>query len=354
MLNFVVQFYPSIILIIFFLGFILFEKTFSKNVNKYFSYSIICALLLVTFNILEAYMATKNYFSSWRVLFTTLDYIFSSLDLLLMLFSFQKTIKSKILLSLPQIINSVLILFSIKYHFIFYINNNNQLVHGNLNFIPILVRCLYILILSFYIINDLKKITSKEGFFIGSIAINAIIITIINFTTDYAYILCTGVIINIVFYYLFLYEKHNSTDILTGALVRRKFYSDASNYPSTISAIIFIDVNDLKVINDTRGHESGDIALKTICDSIYSELNSKETLYRLGGDEFCILCRRTSKEEIDLLIENIHKNITSKGYSAAIGYEIYDKSLSLDENVKRSDARMYEIKKESKEKKYQK
>ncbi len=351
-MSFIIQFYPSIVLIIFFLVFILFEKTFYKSINKYFSYSIICAILLVISNILEAYTATLNYYLWERVLFTVLDYIFSSLSLLLMLFYFQKTAKEKILFSIPQIINTILVLLSIKYHFIFYISNNNELIYGKLNFIPIIVRCLYILILVYFIIKSLNKITFKEGFLLSLIAINAIIITILNFTSDLAYILSTGVIINIVFYYLFLYEKRNSTDILTGALVRRKFYSDASMYPATISAIIFIDVNDLKIINDTKGHEAGDIALKTICNSIYSELSLKESLYRLGGDEFCILCRRSTKEEIDSLIDNILNNITNEGYSAAIGYEMYDKSLSLDENVQKADTKMYEIKKKNKEKNF--
>ena len=203
-MSFIIQFYPSIVLIVFFFSFIIFEKTFSKNVNKYFSYSIICAFLLVLSNIFEAYTATLDYFSWWRVLFTVLDYIFSSLSLLLMLFTYQKTIKAKILFSIPQIINSILVLFSIKYNFIFHINSNNQLIYGKLNFIPILVRCLYILILAYFIVKNLKKFSFKEGFLISSIAVNAIIITILNFTTDYAYILCTGVIINIVFYYLYL------------------------------------------------------------------------------------------------------------------------------------------------------
>ena len=65
--------------------------------------------------------------------------------------------------------------------------------------------------------------------------------------------------------------------------------------------IVSIDMNGLKEINDKEGHAAGDKALETIAICFLSATTTKETVYRIGGDEFVILCRRVSEDEVKQL-----------------------------------------------------
>jgi diguanylate cyclase (GGDEF)-like protein len=76
-----------------------------------------------------------------------------------------------------------------------------------------------------------------------------------------------------------------------------------------------------------------------------SATNSKQSVFRIGGDEFVIVCRKTSEEELSQLVQTLKKNVAQTKYSCSVGY-CYDVSSTRDfeEMVKRSDEMMYEEK----------
>jgi len=61
-----------------------------------------------------------------------------------------------------------------------------------------------------------------------------------------------------------------------------------------MSAVMFVDLDGFKLINDTHGHECGDIVLKTIADRIRAEIRETDTVARIGGDEFLIILSNMS------------------------------------------------------------
>ena len=85
-----------------------------------------------------------------------------------------------------------------------------------------------------------------------------------------------------------------TTDFLTGALNRRAFmafvedrlYEDSKAGRNPESALLVIDVDHFKVINDRYGHQTGDIALVRIADTLRANLRSTDLFGRLGGEEF--------------------------------------------------------------------
>lgn len=110
-----------------------------------------------------------------------------------------------------------------------------------------------------------------------------------------------------------------------------------------------VDLNYLKVINDTYGHEKGDEALCSLCQIICSVF-AHSPVFRIGGDEFAVLLRGHDLDSIDRLYKEFKAQVSDrlenepwKHVSAAIGFAIYNKddSESVDDVLRRADKAMY-------------
>jgi diguanylate cyclase (GGDEF)-like protein/PAS domain S-box-containing protein len=74
-------------------------------------------------------------------------------------------------------------------------------------------------------------------------------------------------------------------------------------------AVIIVDINDLKLVNDTLGHEKGDCYLKKCAELLKRTLRSEDLLTRVGGDEFVLLMPKTDRLAAEKLAENIHLEV---------------------------------------------
>ena len=123
--------------------------------------------------------------------------------------------------------------------------------------------------------------------------------------------------------------------------------------------IAMIDLNFLKVINDTYGHEHGNEAIKKLC-YIVCHVFKHSPVFRVGGDEFVVILEKDDYDNSKSLVSEFNMRISNlaeddmlepwEQVSAAIGYALYDESLdSSVENVfSRADKNMYVRKKEMK------
>ena len=146
-------------------------------------------------------------------------------------------------------------------------------------------------------------------------------------------------------YYVFSIIQQTSKDSLTGLLNRQAYYTAVNDNPKDITALVSIDMNGLKAINDTGGHAAGDTALETLALCFMRAVKGKQTVYRVGGDEFVIVCRKSSKNEIRQLVERVRKNVSKTEYSCAVGYGYSpDGTIPIDELLKESDEIMYKDK----------
>ena len=95
-------------------------------------------------------------------------------------------------------------------------------------------------------------------------------------------------------------------------------------------------------MNDTHGHAAGDEALTAIARCLTQAAKAHQSVYRIGGDEFLIICRKTTLDDVLQLIRRIRKNVSDTEYSISLGYSCTeDRQKSISEMLKESDEMMY-------------
>ncbi len=152
-------------------------------------------------------------------------------------------------------------------------------------------------------------------------------------------------------------EARALTDALTGlpnsrALVT--YFEQESNraerYATTL-AMLMIDLDGFKQVNDTFGHQSGDLVLREMASCLKNELRAGDPLIRYAGDEFIVLLPYAEESSINDLIARIQKRLEAKVFhlngvevcvGASIGYAMYDRDgRTLDELMRIADEGMY-------------
>ena len=118
-------------------------------------------------------------------------------------------------------------------------------------------------------------------------------------------------------------------------------------------ALIVFDINDLKTVNDTFGHDNGDMLIVSACQMI-TDLFLDQEVYRIGGDEFVVILEneevdsaKRSLHELSEHIKEFNRNVSSdKKVSIAWGLAIYDRDndQSYRDVFQRADQAMYENK----------
>ncbi|HHT24113.1 MAG TPA: GGDEF domain-containing protein [Clostridiaceae bacterium] len=145
------------------------------------------------------------------------------------------------------------------------------------------------------------------------------------------------------------------TDALTGAKSRTFFDENINRLFETEEecTFIFIDIDRLKYVNDTYGHEEGDNYIKHVVERIKSRFRTTDILFRLGGDEFGLFldgCRESiALGLIDAAREDLINDKT-RGYECSFSYGTVHKEkgevTDVDALINKSDERMYRFKKE--------
>ena len=121
----------------------------------------------------------------------------------------------------------------------------------------------------------------------------------------------------------------------------------------TPAAVLFVDLDDLKVLNDSFGHGGGDAALLQVAQKMLEGTRTNDCVARLGGDEFCILldhadeksALETAERLVDLIAgEDCHFEGTPMPLSVAIGVTLIEKGDTPATVLARADKAMYRVK----------
>ncbi|WP_031513820.1 EAL domain-containing protein [Desulfofalx alkaliphila] len=99
--------------------------------------------------------------------------------------------------------------------------------------------------------------------------------------------------------------------------------------PDNMGALLFIDVDNFKLINDTLGHDAGDTVLVALVNSLKIHLQDGDFIARLGGDEFAVLLKRASHEEATRLAEQMRLAIDESGLCTTAYHSCFNVSISI-------------------------
>ena len=152
-------------------------------------------------------------------------------------------------------------------------------------------------------------------------------------------------------------------DALTGLANRSHLYKtldevvSSSQYSDNHFAVLYLDLDGFKEVNDTYGHDAGDEMLRQVASRLLSQVRSGDLVARLSGDEFVLIIKSTNKEMMSALAERlliiITEEVMYKGRSLKVGASIginlvEDDERDLDLILKAADQAMYQAKSKGK------
>ena len=155
-------------------------------------------------------------------------------------------------------------------------------------------------------------------------------------------------------------EQLAMTDFLTGLFNRRFFIQRSTDEVKRAKrnaeplALLMLDFDEFKKVNDTFGHETGDLALQQVASVMSTSLREIDILGRMGGEEFAVLLPNTSLEEALLLAERVRQSIENISFekikgelkiTASIGVASFTDEMSdIDDLIRNADNALYQAK----------
>ena len=308
-------------------------------------YALILTLFIFSMIVfLEFSLENMGELANVRLVLMAIRYSATPLIIAFIIYTLAKHVKWTVFI--PAIILSILDGISIFTGIIFYLNSDGKLQRGPLGYLPYIMVGIYSTLLVCLLFKRSNK-RPTEIFPIGFLCLAFASGLVLPFLLgkEYSQIFCVTITIALFVYYVFLILQLTEKDALTGLLNRQSFYASVSNDSKDINALVIIDMNGLKAINDLEGHLEGDKALETLAFCFMKASTARESVYRIGGDEFVIICRKVSENDVQKLIERIRGKVAETKYHCAIGYSFCsDGNRDIDEMLKESDAMMYKDK----------
>ncbi len=239
----------------------------------------------------------------------------------------------KIPVVLPYVVSAICTAASFKTHWIFYVDESVYNYSGPLAWIMNVVSMIYLgaaaivslaMIKRFHTKAERLQCVSMLSFLVLPIA--ALIIQYLFYGTSTLWV---SVVLSLLLVFVNVQDNQISADSLTGLNNRYRFDKylmklASENSPSDRYALLMIDIDKFKSINDTYGHVKGDRALVCVSDILKKSCHNTDAFVaRYGGDEFAVICRY---ENASVMIERIESGVES--FNAAKS-EVFTLSLSI-------------------------
>ena len=109
-------------------------------------------------------------------------------------------------------------------------------------------------------------------------------------------------------------------------------------------------MDNLKTVNDTRGHDAGDKALQLLADGLRSQLRRSDEAYRIGGDEFSVVLPQASRLDAERVMRRLRDAVASsiapgdEAIEASFGIAVFEPGDDPERVVARADRALYAAK----------
>lgn len=343
--------FPTLIVLVFMSVFLMLNSIFQRKINRTFGLSLITAIVeMITYSA-ELWEAEHGSSAAVCIFFCAVGYAVRPIIIYLFVKLSLRNDNTgrlfKFLLLIPMILNALAAFSAFFTDIVYTYNSSNEFVRGPLGYFTHIVCILYMILLLIFTVNRFCSRDYYEGLIILLIVtVNIIAMCMESFGGMYG-TNRTAYSLSIVFYYMFFSVESFKRDPLTNALNRHCFYIDSEKHKEDLTAVVSIDLNDLKKINDMGGHAKGDEAICTTVNSIEKTIPKGCLLYRTGGDEFMILCKKIDKSAVNKMLTDIRSEMKKTPYTCAIG-AAYTNGKDFDSVCAKADAEMYKDKKKYK------
>ncbi|MCQ2521830.1 MAG: EAL domain-containing protein [Lachnospiraceae bacterium] len=258
---------------------------------------------------------------------------------------------TKRILLIPIFINAVLAGLSIRFCLLFaYRHEDGAMLHYNtrLGLYSFVLSGTYLLLLLVFSLLERKNKEQKSMVMIGYILVSSVIAIVLESLGKNNYLLDSAVAIEITLYYLFQKGETYRVDALTKLLNRHNLDLHAADLEKDDYDLVFIDIDNFKLINDKYGHMEGDRAICEVVNTAKSNLLAGCRMYRFGGDEFVILSKNNTREKLEDMLKQINEALSEKDYSISCGIMHHNPEESFAEVCDKADMLMYEQKRKAK------
>lgn len=273
---------------------------------------------------------------------------------ILLLISRKKTYYHNKFLLIPLFFNILICIFSYSTGWVFLVNDQNQYMRGDLFLIPTIISMFYYVLLLASINKQDFKFDFGDKIHLALVFLMPIIAMVIQILFHEIILIWGTISISLLLYYIFLRELEFKYDTMCEVKNRAAFKKELEQIQKKEISVVFVvlDLNDLKKINDCYGHKAGDNALYSVAKVLKESFDEIGEPYRIGGDEFCVICKNTTKQSVDnaLLKLEYLTDMESKNQNfkivIAYGYDFYksNQNKSIYDIYSNADKSMYEHK----------
>lgn len=286
--------------------------------------------------------AGLSYLTTLRIIIVPTVYLLHPVIMLGIMEMAEFLKRYRILFYLPVFISALLLYTSQWTHWIYWFSPDNQYVAADsiMRYYPYFIFLLYLAVFVGAFTSRYARYGTSErkGILVSIIAASLGVAAHIVFRieTDYSALFAALLLV----YYLALYVLTAKEDPLTHLLNRQCYYADTEKLKGQITAVVSVDMNDLKKINDNQGHDAGDKALVTVAECLTKNKLKNKKVYRIGGDEFAIFYMGKTENEVKSDIECMRKDLSRTKYECAFGREMV-KDKDVDKAMLNADQEMY-------------
>lgn len=325
------------------------NRSLGERTNRYFIFFDLLVLVLIAADMVESYFSIFHEPSVYRHLASAIGYTLRPASIALLIGILLRRKRSGIALWIAVAAVGLLAFTSDLTHLMFWYDAQNMFMRGPLGYISHILSGILVVILIGLTMKLHLTISFGEMFAVIYSAFICVVATVLeSVLSGYKSLLTGAMMTSCALYYIVLYIETYRRDPLTGLMNRRSVYLDAKRLRNKSIAIISIDLNELKQINDTLGHNAGDKALQKVGGAMLKAGARAFLSYRVGGDEFMALGKEQSAEAAQAYIDSVRTSLRQEKLTAAFGCVFYAPGDNFDSICNEADARMYDDKRQYK------
>lgn len=266
----------------------------------------------------------------------------------------EKRISHNSFLAIPLYFNAIMCILSYKTGWIFFVDAQNQYSRGNLFLLPMIISVFYYVLIMIAVKKNTDEYKVDNEKILVLIFFMPMLGAILQIIFKDLLLIWGSMAISLLLYYILLRELQFKHDAQTGIKNRLAFEKEMEQYIKDDKnvAIVVLDINNLKKNNDKYGHKAGDETIFYAAKIVQESFTSIGKTFRIGGDEFCVICEEITKESVDSALAKLESLLTKLNekrtvkVEIAYGYAFYTKneSESIYSIFTQADKAMYEHK----------